>query len=128
MFQWLFFTPFIGIPEFLDFGLKCWRLDSECWTLDDRPWTLNSGRWALDSGRWTLKAGLRMLDSGCWALDAVLWMLDSVSWTLDKSFPFCFTSHLFCRMYVLTWLVLEFLNERYMLHYKRAPHQLKKVL
>ena len=66
---------YIGIPEFLDSGRKCWTLDAGHWTLDSGRWTLHSGRWTLDAGLWTPEAGRWTLDSGCWTLDAGPWIL-----------------------------------------------------
>ena len=49
--------------------------------------------------------------------------------TGETSFWFCLMSRLFCFVKsVLTWLVLEFLNERYVLHYKRTPTTEKIVI
>ena len=72
--------------------------------------TLEAGLWTRDSGRWTL-------DCGCWALDSERWTL---LLTGVPSFWFCLMSRIFCREYVLAWLLLEFLNKRYELHYKRT--------
>ena len=101
-------------------GLWTQVLDTGLWTLEFGRWTLDAGLWTLGSGCWTLDAGLWTLGSGCW-----LWMLGSGWWILlltgETSFWFCLMSRLCRREYVLTWLVLEFLNEHYMLHYQRAP-------
>ena len=100
----------------LDASVGHWILDAGVWSLDPGCWTLDAGLWMLDSGRWALDPWLWTLGSGRW-----LWMLGSGRWALlltgETSFWFCLMSRLCRREYVLTWLVLEFLNERYMLHY-----------
>ena len=53
------------------------------WTLAAGPWVLDTGRWTLDSGRWKT----------------------FVNWGIQ--FLILLMSHLFCREYVLTWLVLK---------------------
>ena len=103
---------YVGIPEFLDCGRKCftldsgrwtldaglltpdsglwtqdpgyWTLDSGRWTLDFEQWTLDAGLWILDSGFWTRHAGLLALDPGRWTLDAEIWTLDVIFWTLSS--------------------------------------------
>ena len=89
-------------------------------------WTLDTiaGRGTLDAGLWTLEAGLWTRDYGRWTLDSVQ-ALGSEHWIFLSigvpSFWLCLLSRIFCREYVLAWLVLEFLNKRYVLHYKRTP-------
>ena len=103
-------------------------MDTGRWTLDTTLWTLDSGPWILYSGRWTLEAALWTLSPGRWALDAGLWTLGSGWWTpLLTGVPsswFCLMSRVFCREYVLTWLVLDFFYERYVLHYRTPTEKI----
>ena len=45
---------FLGIPELMNSGGKCWTPDSGRWTLDIGIWILDSLRWTLDAGLWTV--------------------------------------------------------------------------